>query len=63
MPGSAVMTTRTPTKGTNATKTPKKLAVDAEARALMANPVFRAMLTEAKSSNKRKAKGLDDAIL
>jgi hypothetical protein len=31
-------------------KAPKKLAVDAEARALMANPVFRAMLQEAKNT-------------
>jgi len=31
-------------------KTPARLAVDAEARALMANPVFRAMLDEAKAS-------------
>jgi hypothetical protein len=36
------------TKGAKATKAPKRLAVDAEARALMANPVFRAMLDEAK---------------
>lgn len=39
------MTTRT-----KATKPRKKLAVDAEARALMANPVFRAMVAEAEAS-------------
>lgn len=43
------MTTRTPPKGTKA-KTPKRLAVDDEARALIANPVFRAMLQEAKNT-------------
>src|SRR5581483_10996944 len=45
----AAMTTRTPPKGTKA-KTPKRLAVDDEARALIANPVFRAMLQEAKNT-------------
>ena len=41
------MTTRSAAK---TKKTPARLAVDAEARALMANPVFRAMLDEAKAS-------------
>ncbi len=41
----AAMTTKTARP-----KAPKKLEVDAEARALMANPVFRAMLDEAKAS-------------
>jgi hypothetical protein len=43
------MTTGT-TRKAKATTPPKKLAVDAEARALMADPVFRAMLDEARAS-------------
>jgi rubrerythrin len=43
------MTTKATAKSPKS-KAPKKLEVDAEARALMANPVFRAMLQEAKNT-------------